>query len=30
MHFAWKVFADHMETRVSENIPVQVSNGTPQ
>lgn len=30
MHFTWREFADHMETRVSENISVQVLNGTPQ
>lgn len=30
MHFTWGEFADHMETRVSENISVQVLNGTPQ
>lgn len=30
MCLTWRGFADHMETRVSENISVQVLNGTPQ
>lgn len=28
MHFTWGEFTDHMETRVSEKISVQVLNGT--